>query len=79
MAQSSTIVKRYAPVTHPTPLEAEAEYIAAIQERWKAADDLDAEQEDRERKPIDDRSEDWAAFELEIDFYSQHLDGLLPK
>ena len=79
MAQSSTIVKRHAPVTHPTPLEAEAEYIAADQERWEVADDLDAEREVREREPIDDSPEDWAFFELEIDFYSHNLDGLLPK
>ena len=79
MAQSSTIVKRHAPVTHPTPLEAEAEYIAADQERLEVADDLDAEREDREREPINDSPKDWAAFELEINFYSQHLHGLLPK
>ena len=78
--QSSTIVKRHVPVTHPTPFEAEAEYIAADKERWEVADDLDAEQEDREREPIDDRPEDWAAFEREIDlFYSHNFDGLLPK
>ena len=72
--QSSTIVKHHAPVTHPTALEAEVEYIAADQERWEVADDLDAEL----REPIDDRPEDWAAFELEIDFYSHNLEGLTP-
>lgn len=59
--------------------ESEAECLSAKQERWEVADDLDAEQEVREREPIDDRPEDWAAFELEIDFYSHNLDGLLPK
>ena len=74
--QSSTIVKHHAPVTHPTALEAEVEYIAADQERCEVADDIDAEQEVPE--PIDDRPEDWAAFELEINFYSHNLEGLTP-
>ncbi len=72
--QSSTIVKRHVPVTHPTPLEAEAEYIAANQERCEVADDLDAEQEVPE--PIDDRPEDWAAFERDIEQAQYDLEGL---
>jgi hypothetical protein len=81
MTQASTIRPHWARTTHtPTPLSAEAEYRAADQERWEAADDLDAEQEDREREPIDDSPKDWAPFELEIDeLYSHNLDGLLPK
>jgi hypothetical protein len=30
-------------------------------------------------EPIDDKPKDWALFELEIDFYSHNLDGLLPE
>ena len=70
--QSSTIVKRHAPVTHPTALEAEAEYIAANQERWEVADDLDAEQE------LDTLSER-ERFEQLIDMLAYELDGLLPE
>jgi hypothetical protein len=46
----STVRPHWSGTTHtpsPTALEAEAEYIAADQERWEVADDLDAEQEVR--------------------------------
>ena len=80
MTQASTVCPRWASTTHPSPIDAQAEYRAADQERCEVADDLDAEQEVREREPIDDRPEDWAPFELEIDdSYSHNLDGLLPE
>ena len=76
MTHVSTVQPHWGRTTHtPTPLSAEAEYRAADQERWEAADDLDAEL----REPINDSPKDWAAFELEIAFYSHNLEGLLPE
>jgi hypothetical protein len=76
----STVRPHWSGTTHtPSPIDAEEECRAAEQEQWEVADDLDAEQEVREREPIDDKSKDWALFELEIDFYSHNLDGLLPE
>ncbi len=73
----STVRPHWSGTTHtPSPIDAEAECRAAEQEKWEVADDLDAEQEVREA--IDDKPQDWAPFELEIDFYSHNLDGLLP-
>lgn len=57
--------------------ESEAECLSAKQERWEVADDLDAEREVRDL--IDDRPEDWAVFERDIEQAQYNLDGLLPE
>ena len=75
MTQASTVQPHWAGNTHtPTLLSAEAEYCAAKQESWEVADDLDAEQEVPE--PIDDRPEDWATFERDIEQAQYDLEGL---
>jgi hypothetical protein len=76
----STVRPHWSGTTHtPSPIDAEAECRAAEQEQWEVADDLDADQEVREQEPIDDRPEDWAFFERDIEEAQYQLDELLPE